>query len=109
MRIEAQAMAYGTVVSVSGRLDAATTPEFEQRCAQLLADGVAVVVLDFQGLQYISSAGLRAVLSLARELQQRAGRLALCDLRGMVEEVITVTGLQEVLTIYASLDEVEQK
>jgi anti-anti-sigma factor len=108
MRIEPRSMPYGMVLSVTGRLDAATTPEFEERCGQLLAGDVALAVLDFQGLQYISSAGLRAVLSLDRELRKREGRLALCGLTGMVEEVITLTGLQEAMTIYDSFDDIEQ-
>ena len=108
MHIEPRSMPYGMVLSVTGRLDAATTPEFEEQCAQLLAGEVPLAVLDFQALQYISSAGLRAVLSLDRELSKRQGRVALCGLTGMVEEVIMLTGLQEAMIIYASLDEIEQ-
>ncbi len=107
MRIDARAMSFGTAVTVEGRLDAGTTPQFEQHCAQLPDPGAPLVVLDFERLQYISSAGLRAILGLAKELNKHGARLALCGLSGMVAEVIHLAGLEEALPIYASLDEVE--
>jgi anti-anti-sigma factor len=97
-----------TVVSVSGRLDAATTPDFEKQGSAWVSEGGGTFVLDFTGLTYISSAGLRGILSLAKKLRATEGRLALCGLSGLVKDVIGVSGFEAFLSIYDTLEEVRQ-
>ncbi len=95
----------GTViVEVSGRLDAATTGQFETSCSETIqSKSGAKVILDFSGLEYISSAGLRSLLSLAKKLKATGGSLKLCNLTGIVKEVINIAGFDQFLPVCADL------
>lgn len=93
------------VVCVAQRLDASTTPEFEKRCAEIISPERCHMVFDFTRLEYISSAGLRSILSTAKKLQALGGGLSLCGLSGLVEEVISVSGFDRVLPVFASADD----
>jgi anti-anti-sigma factor len=59
-----------TIVSITGRMDAVTTPETEGKLTELIVAGERKLVIDFQGLDYISSAGLRGVLATAKKLRR---------------------------------------
>jgi anti-sigma B factor antagonist len=93
------------VVRVTQRLDASTTPEFEKRCVEIISADTPRMVLDFSNLEYISSAGLRSILATAKKLQALGGGLSLCGLSGLVEEVISVSGFDRVLPVYAGVDD----
>ena len=107
MRIETHQLQADTVVAVIGRLDSATAPEFEQHCSALAATEPGRVLLDCGRLEYLSSAGLRALLCLAKALQQTGGELCLCDLRGMVAEVISLSGFDSLLRVFDDLESLE--
>ena len=97
------------VLEVTGRLDAGNAPDFEQRCHAERGTQTRVA-LDFSRLEYISSAGLRSLLNLARALKQAGGGLALCGINGFVRDVIEVSGFNQFLPIYAtSAEAVEAK
>jgi len=69
-----------TIVQVSGRIDAETAPGFEQNCLEAVHGAEKLVVLDFGGVQYISSAGLRSLLVVGKGLQERGGVFRLANL-----------------------------
>ncbi len=92
-----------TIVSVAGRLDASTAPEMEKRCADLIDEGARKVILNLAGLEYVSSAGLRSVLATAKKLKAAGGRLGLCSLSGLVQEVFAISGFDALLPIYDTL------
>jgi anti-anti-sigma factor len=90
------------VVSVSGRADAAAAQDLEQA----LVAGVNAhnkVAADFADLDYISSAGLRAVLQAARAAQNKNVEFAVCAPSAPVRKVFEINGLQHVLTIQGDL------
>ncbi len=92
------------IVEASGRLDAATTGQFEAGCAEALQSKTgSKVILDFSGLEYISSAGLRSLLSLAKKLKATGGSLTLCNLTGIVKEVINIAGFDQFLPVCTDL------
>jgi anti-anti-sigma factor len=107
MRIETHKLEADTVIAVIGRLDSATAPEFEQHCSGLAAAEPGRVLLDCGRLEYLSSAGLRAILCLAKALQPAGGELCLCDLRGMVAEVISLSGFDSLLRVFDNLESLE--
>ena len=75
------------IVCPEGRLDSNTAPDFEK---QLLADldpSAVSLVLDFSGLDYISSAGLRVVLMVAKRMKAGSGKMVLCALKDNVREL----------------------
>lgn len=87
-RIEGSA----TVVTLSGRLDAVTAPEFEKSIRDLIDSGNIYIVVDFAQLDYISSAGLRGLLLMAKLLSVKGGRACLANVTGNVKSVFDMCG-----------------
>jgi anti-sigma B factor antagonist len=85
-------------VSLDGRLDAVTIPKFDSELKGGL-DGVDELIVDCSNLEYISSAGLRTLLSVQRILTAKNGSMKLTNVNEIVREVLDVTGLLTVLTI----------
>lgn len=93
------------VLSLSGRMDAATAPDFDAAAKALLDGGATRIVVDMEGLEYISSAGLRGVLVLVKSVKAKGGALAFCALRPMAAEVFRISGFNAILTICDTLAE----
>ncbi len=85
------------VVALTGRLDTKTSPDLETDLSESL-DGVEQLVLDFAGIDYISSAGLRVVLS-AQKRMNKQGSMVLRGVSETVMEVFELTGFSDILTI----------
>lgn len=92
-------------VTVEGRLDAATVPTLEQTLQRLLFDGQAKLVVDMGGVNYISSSGLRTLLTARRQARSRGGDVHLCCLHPRVKEIFEMVGFMSVFGVYASRDE----
>ena len=93
------------VLSVSGRIDATTSPDFESRLTEVASSAQAGVVLDFDQIDYVSSAGLRVLLVGVRALGGSSHALVVARPSDNVKEVITLTGFHKLLTICPSMDE----
>ncbi len=85
------------VMRLSGRLDAETAAEFQTAVLSRVDGGETSIVLDLEGLQYVSSAGLRVVLMAAKRLQQAGGTLVVCSLQDTVMEVFRVSGMDSII------------
>jgi len=92
------------VVSLAGKMDATTAPEYEKGLVQLIAAGELRLVVDFQGVEYISSAGLRSILATAKILKGKAGRILFANVRGTVREVFDISGFDSIFKLYESVD-----
>ena len=92
------------ILKPSGRLDSNTAQQFEKDLLAQL-DNNPHVVLDLAGLNYISSAGLRVLLIAAKQVKQKAGRLALCDLQDSIRQVFEISGFLSILTVCDSCEE----
>lgn len=90
------------VVMVSGRMDAITAPEFDAQCQSWIDASETKIVVDLSGLEYISSAGLRSILSAAKKVKGAQGDLLFSGLSGMVEEVFSVSGFSAMFKLYAT-------
>lgn len=84
-------------IALEGRLDTTTAPELEAELNKSL-DGADELVLDFSKLGYISSAGLRVLLS-AHKIMSRKGGMRVTNVNEVVQEVFDVTGFSDILTI----------
>ena len=84
-------------VALEGRLDTVTAPELEAELTSSL-DGVEELVLDMQNLEYISSAGLRVLLSAQKNMSSK-GSMKLINVNETVMEILEVTGFTDILTI----------
>ncbi len=84
-------------LAIQGRIDTTTAPQLEAELRSDI-DGVTELYLDFAGVEYISSAGLRVLLS-AQKLMSRQGKMVLSHVNESVMEVFEVTGFSDILTI----------
>ena len=84
-------------LAIQGRIDTTTAPQLEAELRSDI-DGVTGLYLDFTGVEYISSAGLRVLLS-AQKLMSRQGKMVLSHVNESVMEVFEVTGFSDILTI----------
>ena len=82
---------------LEGRLDTTTAPQLEEELKQSIAD-VTELVMDFEALEYISSAGLRVLLS-AQKTMNKQGEMRLTGVTEAVCEVFDITGFSDILTI----------
>jgi anti-anti-sigma factor len=89
-----------TVAGVKGRLDAVSAPVFERELQGLIERGDRWVVLDFSGLEYISSAGLRSILAVAKRIRTQNGELAVAALSGEVQKVFDLSGFSTILRVF---------
>ena len=85
------------VIALAGRLDTATAPQLETELKDCL-DGVEALTLDFENLDYISSAGLRVLLS-AQKTMNRQGEMKVIHVNETISEIFEITGFTDVLTI----------
>ena len=88
-----------TVVAINGRVDTVTAPELEKSIADLLAQSGISLVFDCKGMEYISSSGLRVVLSAHKKVVAGCGKFALEGLVKDVKSVFDLTGFSKILTI----------
>ena len=84
-------------VAIEGRLDTITAPELEAELKASL-DGVDKLTLDFSKLEYISSAGLRVLLSTQKRMNTQ-GSMTLKNVNDTIMEIFEVTGFNDILTI----------
>ena len=94
-----------TGMKVIGRLDAATSPEFEKQVAACFEQGTKGLILNFTELEYISSAGLRVLIFAAKKTKSGNGAMALFGLRDHVKEVLEIAGFLSILQILSTEDE----
>jgi anti-anti-sigma factor len=92
------------VLAPTGRIDTTTVAALEGRLTPLLAAAPPRIVLDFSGVEYISSAGLRVLLVAARRVQGTGGGLALCGMGDAVRQVFQLAGFLPLFTIRDTRD-----
>ena len=88
------------VVTISGRLDTNSAPLFDAELAPSLLLVRAPILLDLTALTFISSAGLRSILSLIKHTAAHGGRLGLFSVPNHVLEVIEICGFSSLIDIY---------
>jgi stage II sporulation protein AA (anti-sigma F factor antagonist) len=99
MKVESRKEGNTIVVSVSGRLEANTTGSFDAAILSLISDGKNLLI-NLTDLDYISSAGLRSILTAAKKVQESQGELALSSPTEMVKEVLDMSGFSAIINIY---------
>jgi len=87
------------IIKVNGRLDAITSPEMEKAVFDFISSGKHKLVLDFSGVDYLSSAGMRMLLSTTKKLKTLGGRLVVCNVAANVMDVLKMSGFDHVIDI----------
>lgn len=98
MKIEKQQTGKELHVKIIGRLDTMTSPQLEKELSECLG-GVEKLVFDFVDLQYVSSAGLRVLLSTQKRMKSQRGDMVIQNVNDDVMEVFEITGFVDILTI----------
>ena len=92
------------VIAPVGRIDSTTSDRLEQHLLALVAAGERRVVVDFAGVEYISSAGLRVMLALAKKMKDARGLVALCAMGEPVKMVFSLAGFLPLFAVDGSRD-----
>lgn len=103
MDIQSSKESSATVVSVTGRMDAITAPAFDKTLNELIAAGETRFVVELAGLDYISSAGLRSILAIAKLLKGKGGLICFANVEGTVREVFDISGFGSIFRMHESV------
>ena len=90
-----------------GQINSANAAGLEADLVEHFEKGERTIVLDLSRLDYISSAGLRVILLLAKKLKVAGGIMALCDIKPGVREVLEISGFLAILTVFANRAEAQ--
>jgi anti-anti-sigma factor len=96
------------IAAPTGRIDHQSARQFEAELTPLVAGAVArggALVLDFSGVEYISSVGLRVLMVAAKQMREHRARLMVAALQSVVAEIFAISRFDRILTVTATLDE----
>ncbi len=102
MEIDIKEVGSVTVLGFSGNLDTNTAPDAESQINGLMDGGASRTLIDFENLNYISSAGLRVLLATAKNMITIDGALKICSLNKTVYEVFDISGFNKILSLEAN-------
>ena len=88
------------VIRVVGRVDASTAPQFEQKLNEYIETGRRLLVLEMDGTDFLSSAGVRTLISAQKSLKPKGGKVAIAQPSQRVTEVLDLAGLRPLFPIY---------
>ena len=99
MEIEEKSVGTVEILSLNGRLDAYSSNEVEKSINTLIEGGCVRIVVNFDGVEYISSSGLRVMLASLKRLKKLQGDLKLACLKPYVKEVFDIAGFTQLFEI----------
>ena len=91
-------------VAPVGHIDSETAKDFEDGVGRILDGGATNLMIDFSGVEYINSAGLRVLLMAAKRLQSGSGKFVLAALNEKVMSILEVSGFDRILEIHSTTD-----
>ena len=93
------------IITIKGRLDAISSPTAEKHVFELINTGADKLVLDLAGVNYLSSAGMRMLLSTTKKLKSLPGKMVLSSVTPNVMDVLKMSGFDHVLDISTTVPE----
>ncbi len=88
-----------SVIAVKGRIDSNTALEFEESVEKVLS-GSSNLIFDASGVDFLSSSGLRVLVTARKKAQSKGGEFSLCALSEQARESLVIAGLDVLFTIY---------
>lgn len=88
-----------SIVHFNGDLDGQSSPEAQAMMAELISQGTSKILVDFENLGFVSSAGLRVLLWTAKQVQKLKGEVRICSPNALVLEVIEVSGFNTIVKV----------
>ena len=98
--ISVESMKRVDLITVSGRVDSNTSPELDQALKQSMENGTHNIVVELSDVPYLSSAGLRALVSALRECKKKRGDVRIANPSERVSEVLSLAGLDSLFDVY---------
>lgn len=92
-------------ITVQGQLDTVTAPQFEARLLSLVEKGERRLCVDCGPLAYANSAGLKAFLVVAKQLESTGGKMVICGLSSSVKLIFDMIGFSQIMTIVPTREE----
>jgi len=105
MEISTKDMKRVSLVTVKGRVDSSTAPDFEKALHALIQSNRSQIVLELAGVEYMSSAGIRGMVSSLKAAKSGGGDVRLARPSQRVKEVVELAGLTSIFAIYDDLTE----
>ena len=105
MDIKTERASGALIARAEGRIDGVNARDFEEAMKGAISGDDNVVVIDLENLSYISSAGLRVILLIAKTLRKRNAELVLCSLSDPIREVFEISGFDKIIPVHASREQ----
>ncbi|MEW5938350.1 MAG: STAS domain-containing protein [Chloroflexota bacterium] len=105
LSIHTGALGGASLVTVSGRVDSETAPQLDDALSALANGAGKKIVVNLKGVDYISSAGLRAIVKAYQAIQKSGGDLRLAEVSNAVEVVLRTVGMMQMLKSYSTNEE----
>lgn len=97
------------LLKMKGRFDTISSPVAERAIFEYINNGHNKIVFDFFGVNYLSSAGMRSLLSIAKKLKTLSGKLVICNINDNVMDVLKMSGFDRVLELSQTEDDALRK
>lgn len=97
------------IIRLDGRLDATSSPQLEAKVNELIEQKQQKLILSLQNVDYLSSAGMRVLLSITKKIKSISGKLMICSLTDDVMDIIKMAGFNQILPISASEEKAIQE
>ena len=105
MNVEVQRQDGNLIALIEGSVDGNNAAAFQASLQDSVQEGDKSMVLDLGALVYISSAGLRVLLLVAKDMQNKGANFAICSLQGQVRELFSVSGFDQIIQISDSQED----
>lgn len=100
MQINTRQVDETTIIDLSGRLDTSTSNDSYDQMSAIAKSGVTKVVLNLDKMEYVSSSGLRVILTIAKLLKSSNGDMKICHANGVVKQVLETSGFNHIIEIH---------
>lgn len=105
VKIKSEAKGEVLLLKLTGRLDAVSSPQAEKEVFDFINEGHYRLLVDFSAVEYLSSAGMRMLLSITKKLRTLSGKLVICSVNRNVMDVLKMSGFDHVLELSENEDE----
>ncbi|MEX0961923.1 MAG: STAS domain-containing protein [Simkaniaceae bacterium] len=102
IKMRQEAISGFPLLIIEGRIDANAVVVMESKLSEFLSKGEKKILIDLGQVAYLSSTGMRLLLSVSKQLKEREGELMLYALKDEVHEIIKMAGFEKILSIYPS-------
>lgn len=98
----------GKRISIAGRLDSNTAPELQQSIDTEISDAVSATIIDFKGLDFLSSAGLRVIFKAKKLMDANGGKFLMVNLQPQIKKVFEIIKALDGMNVFKDQEEMDE-